>query len=73
MVEAEEHGVGSDCAERCKAGPEGEQVDGALVFVNLDGVSSAEGDVGAVEAGEVAEVAGGADVAVFAGGACVDF
>ena len=44
-----------------------------VVLVDLDGVAAAEGDVGALVAGEVAEDAAVADFAVGAGGGGVDF
>jgi len=66
-------------AEVCNVGMAGEavaqgvEVDGTVVFVDLDGVSSAEGDVGAVLAGDVSEDALAADLAVGAGGVGGDF
>lgn len=52
-----------------EAGAEGGEVDGTAVLVNLHGVSAAEGDVGAVLAGEVGEDALAADLAIGSGSA----
>ena len=43
---------------------EGQEVDGAVVFVDLDGVAAAESDVGAADPGEVVELAEAADLAI---------
>ena len=47
---------------------ESEEVEGAVVLVDLDRVAAAEGDVGALVAGEMAEDAAAADIAVRARG-----
>ena len=57
----------------CEAGAQGGEVDGAVVLVDLHGVAAAEGDVGAVPAGEVGEDALAADFAIGAGSGGGDF
>jgi hypothetical protein len=71
--EAEEHGVAADLAKRGEALAEGVEVEGAGAFVDLDGVAAAEGDVGAIFSGEVAEDALAADLAIGARGGGGDF
>jgi len=66
--EAQEELVAADFAERLEAGLEGEKIDGAVVFVDLDGVASAESDVWSAFSSEVAEVASGADLAAWVRG-----
>ncbi len=65
--EAEQKTVGADGAEGSKAGFERCQVDGVMVLVDLHGVAAAEGDVGALLAGECAEDALATDFAAGAG------
>jgi hypothetical protein len=66
--EAKEHAVGADLAQTGEAKAQGFEVKGTVMFVYLHGVTAAESDVGAVEAGEVTEVSVGADVTVGIGG-----
>ena len=69
-AEAEEEVVGAqglNVRVGAEAGLQGGEVDGAVVLVDLDGVAAAEGDVGAVLAGEVGEDALAADLAAGAG------
>ena len=62
-LETEEKVVEADFAMDCKAIAHGGEVDRAVVFVNLDGVAAAEGDVRAAFAGKVGEDALAADLA----------
>ena len=74
-AEAKEKIVAAEVAEVGVEGEtfaEGGEVDGAVVLVDLDGVASAEGDVRAAFAGEMGELALGADGAVGIGvGRCL--
>ena len=70
--EAEEVAVGADDSEGLEAGLERGEVEGVEVLMDLDGVAAAEGDVGALVSGEVAEDSLAADFAVGARGAGVD-
>jgi hypothetical protein len=75
-LETEEEIVEADflnIAVGSEAVAHGGEVDGAMVLVDLYGVSAAEGDVRAADAGEVGELAVGADGAVRVGGAGIDF
>ena len=55
MFEAEKEVVEADGTMRGEAGAHGGEVDGAVVLVDLDGVSAAEGDVRTAFSGEVRE------------------
>ena len=67
-LEAQEEVVEADGAMGLEAIAHGGEVDGAMVLVDLDRVSAAEGDVGAAFAGEVGEDALAADFACGVGG-----
>ena len=56
-LEAEEEIIEADLAVRSEAVAHGGEVDRAMVLVDLDGVASAERDVGTAFAGEMSEVA----------------
>ena len=71
--EAEEEAVGAHRAQGLEAGFELGEVEGVVVLVDLDGVAAAEGDVGALVSGEVAEDALATDFAVGARSRGVDF
>ena len=62
-VEAKEKVVKTDLAVGGETVAHGGEVDGALMLVDLDRVSAAEGDVWAAFAGEMSEDALGADAA----------
>jgi hypothetical protein len=66
-VEAEEKIVEANLAVWAEAVAHGGEVYGTVMLVDLDGVAPAEGDVGAVFAGEVSEDALAADSAPRAG------
>ena len=70
-LETEEKVVEADFAMDCKAIAHGGEVYRAVVFVNLDGIATAEGDVWAAFAGEMGEDALAADCAggIWFGGA----
>ncbi len=68
-MEAEQQAVGANLAERFEAARERGEVDGARVLVNLHGVAAAEGNGRAALAGQGAEAALAADLAVGARGA----
>jgi len=75
-AKTEEEIVGAEVLNVCvtgEAGAETGEVYGAAMLVDLHGVSSAEGDVSAVLAGEVSKDALAADFAIWAGGAGGDF
>ena len=72
-LEAEEEVVEADGAVGSEAVAHGGEVDGTVVLVDLYGVAAAEGDVRAADAGQVSELAVGADGAVGIGGAGIDF
>jgi len=72
MFEAKKEVVEADGAVGLEASAHGGEVDGAVVLVNLDGVSAAESDVRAAFAGEVREDALVADGAGGVGGAGID-
>ena len=72
-VEAKEEIVKTDLAVGGETVAHGGEVDGALMLVNLDRVSAAEGDVWAAFAGEMREDALGADCAGGVGLRGVDF
>lgn len=66
MAEAEQQGIEADSAMGLEPGGEGGKIHGTAVLVNLDGVASAEGNVGAELAAKVPEIAGrAADGAVW--------
>jgi hypothetical protein len=74
-LEAQEHAVGTEVLNVGVLGEavaHGGEIDGAVALVDLDGVASAEGDVGAAFAGEVGEDSVTADSAAGTGGAGVD-
>jgi hypothetical protein len=71
-LEAEEKVVKADGSVGEEAVAHGGEVDGAVMLVDLDGVSAAEGDVGAAFAREMGEDALGTDGAGGVGGAGVD-
>jgi len=66
-LKAEEKIIEADLPMGCEAVAHGGEVDGTVVLVNLDGVSSAEGDVGTAFAGEMSELPLAADGAVRTG------
>jgi len=63
-IEAEEEIVEADGSVGLETVSHSGEVDGAVVFVDLDGVTAAEGDVRAALAGEVGEDTLAADEAV---------
>ena len=67
-LEAQEEVVEADGAVGLEAIAHGGEVDGAVVFMDLDGVSAAEGDVRTAFAGEMGEDALAADFAAGVGG-----
>ena len=71
-VEAEEEIVEADGTVGLEAVTHGGEVDGALVLVDLNGVTAAEGDVRAAFSGQVREDAFAADFAGGVGSAGVD-
>ena len=73
VVEAKEKAVGADLTKGVEACLECGEIDGAVVLVDLDGIAAAEGDVGALIAGEGTEDALAADFAVGAGPGGGDF
>ena len=64
VFKTEQQAIRADLAERCETFAEGDEVQGTVVFVDLDGVTAAEGDVGALLARERAEDSPAADLAV---------
>ena len=60
--EAKEQAVEANVSVGDEAVAHGGEVDGAVMLVDLDGVASAEGDVGSVLAGEMGEDALAADL-----------
>jgi hypothetical protein len=63
-LEPQEEFIGADGAVKGKAGVHGGEIDLAAMFVDLHGVTAAEGDVGSAFAGEVSEAAGSANSAL---------
>ena len=71
--EAEHHAVPAHVAERTQACREFREVNGPRMFMNLNGIATAHGDVGSTLACEVAKLVPGADGAACAWFASLNF